>query len=124
MPTSYPPTSIPPSTIPPEDRPEIRCARMWKRRTQEVVVRAWTVDENGRTNEVALDPSLCLCVLVAEKEETRSCQGEADPMGTWAVRFALPQVTARPGHAYVLRVNLVRDDGVDLGTRDFFFGTT
>ena len=102
----------------------IRCGRMLKRRLRQVLVRAWTVDVSDALDDLSVDPILCTAALYSESGLVREVAGEVDPAGALYVRFALPEIALRPGEAYFIRVSLAATVPADLGTRDFFFGTT
>ena len=136
VPTTIPPTTIapttivpvtttPPTTVPPVAGVTVRAGRMFKRRLRNVVARAWLIDAS---TEALLDPvfapQLCTAGLYSETTKLREVAGEADAGGPKFVRFALPDLEPMPGEAYFLRVHLVSASMDDLGTRDFFFGTT
>lgn len=123
MPTSIAPTSTPPTTLAPWDLPRIACGRIFRSPTNELVVRAWVEDGDGIANEVVtFDHLSCSARLFDEHLAVREVSGEPDGLPN-VVRFVFPEISAKSGHAYLIRLRLVRADSVDLGESDFNAGT-
>lgn len=119
------PTTPAPTTSDPAELPVIACARRHVPARNEVVVRVWTEDAERSllVDELSMDESGV--ELVSETGQRWAAKSEfEDPAGRHVLLFRMPQVQLMPGHAYFLRVSVVRSDGYYCGTADFAMGTT
>lgn len=113
-PTTAAPTTAGPTTIAPTTQAPlltgdfIRADVAYVSEQDQLVVRAWVTNADGRTRDVALDPVACMLEVIDELGVIRVVDAVADPMDS-TVRFVMPAARLYAEHLYLLRITL---DGV------------